>query len=209
VPRLEDAVEDSHGPRVPRSSVKVVANTLTEHREARGRRAAVRSGAGLALIVVALGAANFFLVRQPVGAALAADTAAARLRLTARFQWYLDPTTLVLDLREADPAAPEQTFHGLLVAADAMRREEGTFARVVLARAGRPVYVLSGDDFRALGSAFASARNPLDVLRTIPPMLRGTLGSDAFGLLGAALADPVGERDLDVVARRWLGGMAQ
>jgi hypothetical protein len=209
LPRTEDPQEDTHGPRVPRSSVEFYANTLVERRAARGRRAAVRSGVGLVLIVAALGAANFFLVRQPVGAALAADTAAARLRLIAHFQWYLDPTTLVLDLRSAEPAAPEQLLRGLLVAADAMRREGRTFGRVVLARAGTAVYVLSGDDFRLLGGGLASTRKLLDVFRAIPPMLRGTVGSGAFGLLGAALADTLGERDMDVVARRWLGRAAQ
>ena len=209
MPRTEDPQEDTHGPRVPRSSVEVVANTLVEHRAARGRRAVIRGGAGLVLIVVALWSANVFLVGRPVRQALAADTAAAHLRLDARFQWYVDPTTLVLDLRSADPAAPEQLFRGLLVAADAMRREERTFGRVVLARAGTPVYVLSGDDFRLLGGELASTRNLLDAFRAIPPMLRGTVGSGAFGLLGAALADTLGERDMDLVARRWLGRAAR
>lgn len=205
MPHLENAPEDTHGPRVPRGSVKILENTLVEHRAARGRAAVVRGGAGLVLIVAALWGANAFLVSQPVSKALAADTAAARVRLGARFQWYVDPTTLVLDLRSADPAAPERAFRGLLVAADAMRREGRTFGRVVLARAGTPVYVLSGDDFRRLGGEFASARNPLDLLRAIPPMLRGTFGSNAFGPFGATMAGPLGERDLTAAARRWLG----
>jgi hypothetical protein len=179
---------------------------MVEVHAARRRRALYRSGAGLVLLVVALWAANFFLVRRPVGEALAADTAAARLRLIARFQWYLDPTTLVLDLRGVDPAVPEDAFRGLLVAADAMRRAERTFGRIVLARAGTAVFVISGADFRLLGSGFASARNPLDVLRAIPPMLRGAAGSNAFGPFGATMAEPLGERDLSVVARRWVGG---
>jgi len=207
LPRTEDPQDDTHGPRVPRKSVEFLADAMAEHRAARRRRSLIRSGAGLVLIVVALWAANFFLVRQPVDEALAADTAAARLRLTARFQWYLDPTTLVLDLRGGDPAAPEAAFRGLLVAADAMRREERTFGRVVLARAGTPVFVLSGGDFRVLGSGFASARNPLDALRAIPPMLRGTAGSGAYGVFGATLPDPLGERDVDATARRWVGGV--
>lgn len=206
MPRLEDATEDTHGPRVPRKSVDVLANTIVEHRATRRRRAAVRSGAGLVVIVVALWGANVVLVGHPVRDAIAADATTARVRLDARFQWYVDPTTLVLDLREGDPAAPEAAFRGLLVAADAMRREERTFGRVVLAHEGTPVFVLSGDDFRLLGSGFASARNPLDVLRSIPPMLRGAAGSGSIGFLGAAMADPLGERDVDAAARRWMGG---
>lgn len=209
MPRTENPQEDTHGPRVPRHSVEFLANTVAENRVVRRRRAAVRSGVGLVLIVAELWGANIFLVSRPVSKALAADTAAAHLRLDARFQWYVDLTTLVLDLQGADPAAPEQAFRGLLVAAEAMRREGRTFGRVVLARAGTPVYVLSGDDFRLLGGEFVSARNPLDVLRAIPPMLRGTFGSDAFSPFGATMADPLGERDLDAAARRWVGGMAR
>jgi hypothetical protein len=179
---------------------------MVELREARRRRALFRSGAGLLLIVAGLWGANVVLVSHPVRDALAADTASARLRLSARFQWYVDPTTLVMDLRGVAPAAAEEAFRGLLVAADAMRREERTFGRVVLARAGTPVFVLAGGDFRVLGQALSSGGNRIDALRAIPPMLRGTSGSGAYGVFGASLAERLGERDLDAAARRWVGG---
>ena len=207
--RPETALEDTHGPRVPRSSVELLAKTMAEHRAARRRRAAVRGSVELVVVVVALWGANAGLVGHPVRAALAADTATAGVLLHARFQWFVDPTTLVLDLQAADPAAPERAFRGLLVAAAAMRHEGRPFGRVVLARAGTPVYVLSGEDFLLLGGAFGSTRNPLDVLRSIAPLLRGTAGSSAYGLLGASLAERLGERDVNVTARRWLGGMAR
>jgi len=206
LPRTRDPQEDSHGPRVPRHSVKFLANAVAENRAAQRRRGLTRGGAGLVLIVAALWATNVVLVSHPVRDALVANTASGRLRLSARFQWYVDPTTLVLDLHGVDPAAPEEAFRGLLVAADAMRRAERTFGRVVLARAGTAVFVLSGADFRLLGSGFASARDPLDVLRAIPPMLRGAAGSGAYGVFGATMAEPLGERDVGTAARRWVGG---
>jgi hypothetical protein len=188
--------------------MEVVASARAEHRASRRRRNLVRSSLGLALIVAALWAANVVLIAHPVRDALAADSATAGVRLSARFQWYVDPTTLVLDLRAADPAAPQAAFRALLVTAVAMRQEQRTFGRVVLARAGTPVYVLSGDDFQVLAAQFASGGNPFDVLRSIPPLLRGTAGSSAFGLFGATPAERLGERDLDTAARRWIGAAA-
>jgi hypothetical protein len=209
VPRSPDASDDSHGPRVPRSSVTLIAHTLAEHRAERQRRARIRNVVGLVLIPAAIWGANVALVSRPVRAALAADTALAGVRLEARFQWYVDFQTLVLDLEAADPAAPASAFRGMLVVADAMQRSGRTFGRVVLRRSGRTVFVLSGEDFFLLGARFSSARRPLDVLRAIPPLLRGTAGSDALGLFGATPAEPLGERDLDEVARRWLQGSAR
>jgi hypothetical protein len=209
VPRSETPSEDTHGPRVPRSSVTLLAHTLAEHRAGLRRRSMIRSVAGLVLIAVVLWTANALLVRGPVRQALAADPSLAGLQLDARFQWYVDFSTLVLDLKAADPAAPEPAFRGLLIAADAMRREERPFRRVVLARDGRPVFVLSGDDFALLGSQFASAPSPWGVLRAIPPKLRGTAGSGSFGVFGVSLAEPLGERDVAAAARRWVQGTAQ
>jgi hypothetical protein len=206
VPRSENHSDDTHGPRVPRSSVTLLAHTLAEHRAAQRRRATIRTVIGLVLIVAAIWSANVFLVSRPVHAALAADTALAGVRLDGHFQWYVDFRTLALDLRAADPAAPELAFRGMLVVADAMQRGGRSFGRVVLTRVGAPVFVLSGDDFLLLGGRFSSSHQPLDVLRAIPPMLRGTGGSDALGLFGAAVPAPLGERDLDQVARRWLQG---
>jgi hypothetical protein len=208
VPRSEDHSDDSHGPRVPRSSVTLLAHTLAEHRAAQRRRATVRTIVGVILIVAPIWGANVLLVSRPVHGALAADTALAGVRLDAHFQWYVDFRTLVLDLRAADPAAPEGAFRGMLVVADAMQRGGRGFGRVVLTRAGAPVFVLSGDDFLLLGVRFSSSRQPLDVLRSIPPLLRGTAGSTALGLFGAALPAPLGERDLGQVSHRWLQGMA-
>ena len=208
MPRSDTPSEDTHGPRVPRSSVTLIAQTFAEHQAALRRRSRIRSAIGLVIIVASLWGANRSMVTGPVRRALAADTAVARLRLDARFQWYVDFQTLVLDLRSADPAAPEVAFRGLLVAADAMQRGERTFGRVVLARAGAPVFVLSGEDFLLLGRRYASARKPVEVLREIPPMLRGAAGSNAIGLFGAAMAAPLGERDLTAVSRAWLNGRA-
>ena len=97
---------DTQGPRVPRRSAQVVQSSLRAHHASRRARAYRRAVLGLLFLVLTVWGANALMVGRPVRAALAADTAAARLQLRARFQYYLDLTTLVLDLGSVDAAAP-------------------------------------------------------------------------------------------------------
>ena len=199
---------DTQGPRVPRRSAQVVQSSLRAHHASRRARAYRRAVLGLLFLVLTVWGANALMVGRPVRAALAADTAAARLQLRARFQYYLDLTTLVLDLGSVDAAAPENALGGLLVAARTMRAAGRSFRRVVLAHGRDAVFVLSGEDFTRLGDALAAGRNPVALVRSVPEKLRGAAGASGFGPWTPPLPPPLGPGagDAAAAARRWASG---
>jgi hypothetical protein len=198
-------VTDSHGPKVPRSSAMVMRSSLEELRGERRRRAIRRTVAGAVILVALVWGANALLFGRPVASALAADSAAARVRIAAHLHYYVDPLTLVLDLRQADAAAPERAFYGLLVAAAALHTADLGFRRIILTRGGHASFIIAGDDFDRLGAEFTGRGNPLVWAWKVPEKLRGPGGSAALGPFAGPLPPLLGLRapDAAAAARRW------
>lgn len=151
--------------------------------------------------------ANYFLVTRPVNQALAADTRNAGYLLWAHYSWFVDPGTLVLDLRKADAAAPVDLFRGLFQSAAAFAAENRQFERVILARAGEPVFVMEGESYAALGREFQGGQNPVFLIRTLPEKLFRPSGEQAYPRWTGGWVGVVGKQmeDVNKVAREWVG----
>ncbi len=181
------------GSRVPRSSAQVVRTSLDELNTRRRRKGLVRLVLAVAILVVLLRGGNWMLEARPVAAALAADPRTAQLQLDAHLRLYVDPTTLILDLQRPQLADTADLWTALFLASRALASGFEP-ERVVLARAGEPVFTLSGADFAQLGRDFGLVRNPVVVMRTLMPMLRLPSGA------------PLPPGDPVDAARRWAAG---
>jgi hypothetical protein len=201
-------VTDSHGPKVPRASAMVMRESLEDLRGHRKRRAIRRTVAGVVVLVALVWGANAVFFGRPVASAIAADSVVARVRIAAHLHYYLDPLTLVLDLRQADAAAPERAFYGLLVAAAAIHTADLGFKRVILTRGVHAAFIISGDDFDRLGAGFTGRGSPLEWAWRVPAKLRGPGGAASPGLFAGPLPPLLGLRPPDAVAaaRRWMSG---
>ena len=152
-------------------------------------------------------ALNFVLVQRPVSAALDADSRNAGYVLSAHYSFYVNPSTLVLDLRTISEAAPIDLFRGLFQTAAALSESGRRFERVVLARRGDAVFQIKGDDFDQLGREFKGGQNPVFLLRTLPAKLHRPSGEAAFGQWEGGLLGVVGKQmeDLTAAGRSWAG----
>jgi hypothetical protein len=103
---------------------------------------------GFALICAAMLATvllvDYVRVGKPVGDSIAADPRNESLQLTARQAYYVNPRVLVLDLRSVESASPADLWRVVFDAAEALHDDQRKFDRVILARRGTPVFVLSG-----------------------------------------------------------------
>ena len=179
--------------RRARTSAEVLRSSIDEVHARRRRRSFVRTLFGLALMAFLVWGANVTLVGKPVKTALAADPHTAGIALVGHYAYYVDPTTLVLDLRRPGDADTSYLFLAAL-AAEHRLLLPNLVNSVVLSRMGEPVYEVSGADYRLLGGQVAERRNPVLVLRDLPAVLRLPDGTTA----------PVG--DADEAARRWASG---
>ena len=183
-------------PRLPRSSAQVVRRSVMEmrvqHQKKRRRRWVV-----IVVVLVALvWGLNYFMISRPVAAALAADPRTAGIVLTAHLRYYVDPTTLSVDLGRVQAADTTDVFRALAAVADALvDRSWGLPGMLTLSHGGDLVYTIAGDDLRQRAHDLPLSRKPAQVLGALIQALRGPDGK------------PVGpETTVESAARRWAAG---
>ncbi len=178
--------------RGPRASAVIVQRSIDAEQAKHRRRRFVRLLVTLGLIAFLIWGANVSLVGNVVQASLAATSRAAGTDLVGHLRWYVDPTTIVLDLRAA--GADTEALLPAALGTGTRLMLPGVVKNVILTRRGQPVYGLSGADLQRFGAALAERRNPLVALRDLPAALR----------LPAGTAAQVG--DATEAARQWAGG---
>jgi hypothetical protein len=151
---------------------------------------------------------NYLLVGRPVERKLNDDPRNRGYSLSAHFGYYLDPNTLVLDLRRLESPAPVDLFRALFQSAEALHELGWTFERVVLARAGTPVFFMKGAEFSTVGAEFGRGQNPVYLIRTLPEKLFRPSGEAAFGRWEGGLLGVLGKqmKDANEAAQQWAAG---
>lgn len=150
---------------------------------------------------------NYLLVQRAVSHALNSDARNTGYSISAHYRFYLDPSTLVLDLRDVSAAAPLDLFRGLFQSAAALAAAGRSFDRVILARTGTAVFIMTGEEFGKLGVEFAGGQNPIFLIRTLPEKLYKPTGEAAFGRWEGGMLGVVGKQmeDATEAGRRWAG----
>ena len=136
--------------------------------------------AAFALVAVVL-LANVVLAWRPVSKALSEDSRNSGYVLRAHLGGYVNPSTLVLDLREVKLAAPVDLLRGVFQSAGALHSAGRRFDRVVLERQGTPVFLMKGQDFADIGAQQTSGENPVYMIRKFPSKLYRPDGTAAYG----------------------------
>lgn len=168
-----------------------------------------RSLIGLSIIIAALVATLGYnaSVTAPVAAKLSEDSRNKGVGLYVYRTWGLSPDGLTVDLLLVDPdKAPIDMLRSLFQAAQTLKARH--FARVTLARRGKPVFVMTGADFQELGASFDGGENPIFLVRTLPEKLYRPNGEAAFGHWEGGLLGVLGKQmeDVNAFAREWVVG---
>ena len=162
-----------------------------------------------ALAIILIWGLNYILVANPVEKKLSADTRNNGCSLRAHYHYYLDPNTLVLDLRKIENAAPIDLFRILFQAAQALHESGRRFDKVVLARTGTSVFQMKGEEFSTIGLEFAAGQNPIYLIRTLPEKLYRMDGEAAFGHWEGGWLGVLSKQmqDVNQAAQQWVTGM--
>ena len=102
--------------------------------------------------------ANALLVGRPINSALGDDPRNTTYTLRGHYGWYLNTSSLVVDLIKVGDVAPADLMRGLFQSAKAMHDAGRKFDRVFLARSGNSVYLMTGSDFEELGKSFGGSQ---------------------------------------------------
>lgn len=164
---------------------------------------------GIAAVVLLLVfGTDYFTIGRPVQIALASDPRNAGFDLSVHRQYRVTPGVLVISLARVDSAAPIDLMRGIFVTAEALHDAGRRFDRVVLARGGRPVFVLHGAYFAELGAEYGSGQNPLYLVRTLPEKLYTPDGQPAYGAWTGGIFGVLGQQmgDVSTSMNRWVSG---
>lgn len=177
--------------------------------EAQSRHGILRwtVAAAITALLLVWGANEVFLA-GPVRRALRDDTRNTSFTLRAHYAYYVNPTTVVFNLTRVQDVAPVDLFRALFQATGAVAQSGQHPTRIVLARAGRPVFHMLGDQAVEIGSAFTASENPVYLIRTLPEKLYEIDGRAAYqtwtgGMLGVLSRQM---EDATDAARRWAAG---
>lgn len=148
-------------------------------------------------------AINFISLQAPLNSVISSDSRNAGVRASARYQWMVNPNVMIFSIDEALEASPADVSRILLQYAE--RLEERKFSSVLLARRGKPVFMLKGDYFKQIGEEYG-AQNVIYTLRTMPENVYELDGSPAFSSWSGGWLGVVGKQfeDLSTFYSRWL-----
>ena len=133
----------------------------------------------LGLLVAIIVTANYVLLQHPMSQVLKEDARNDGIQVFTHFKYFVDPTTLVYDLRSVSgESSPMDVTRVLLKYAE--RQQDSSFSTIELSHQGTGKFLLQGDYFKTLGKEFKQ-QNPAYTLRTLPENILNIDGSAAFG----------------------------
>jgi len=193
---------EGQGESLPQLAVGGSIETPTRQKNRKAWRYAIIPAI---LLFGAVWVVNYLMIGQPISEKLSSDPRNSGYSISAHFQYYVDPSILVLDLRSVSAAAPLDLLRGVFESAETMSLSGHQFSRVVLERSGSPIFFLSGADFVTLGREYAGGQNPVYLIRTLPEKLYTMSGRSAFGRWEGGLIGVLGKQMEDVAqaAREW------
>jgi hypothetical protein len=160
----------------------------------------------LLLLPTLVFALNYGFFQRPIDQVLERDERNRGMEVRAHLRWFVDPTVLVYDLREAD--ADTKAIDVLRAFLQfAYRQKDRRFGRVVLAARGTPRFYLAGADFADLGRQYPH-QSPVDTMVVVPALVYRVDGSKAFpGRGGQPFFDQQAQRLLDFnrLINQWVG----
>lgn len=151
------------------------------------RHSLAKSIITLLVAAVAVLVGNYLLVHRDLALVLDSDPRNKGVVAYAHYDHYVEPNTIVLDLRSVSGTnSPVDVFRILLQFSRSQKETE--YTAVKLAFRGEPKFLLRGSYFHTLGNEY-DIQNPVYTMRTFPENLYRPDGTAAFstwsgGLLG-------------------------
>jgi hypothetical protein len=145
----------------------------------------------LLLLIASVYGWNYLMLQSPMNEVAREDARNSGISVSTHYSYYLDPSTLVFDLRDVSMTnSKADVFRVLLQYAANMKSRR--YDRVNLAFRGETKFILDGEYFQQLGQEYG-AQNPVYTMRTFPSHLRRADGSEAYGTWTGGLLGVVGK----------------
>ena len=145
-------------------------------------------------------------VWAPVAMTLGRDDRNAVASIHVYRSWLIHPRDITVDLVAADGAATIDLTRALFQTAEALKDRE--FGRIILARQGKPMFMMEGAAFTQLGQEYSAGQNPVYLIRTLPEQLYLPDGTAAYGAWTGGWLGVLSRQleDVNAFGRAWMTG---
>tara|TARA_B100000927_G_scaffold47009_1_gene34213 strand:+ start:290 stop:796 length:507 start_codon:yes stop_codon:yes gene_type:complete len=146
---------------------------------------------------------NYVSLSMPANLALNEDTRNAGVHTWIHYEYFINPSTLVIDLRNVDAdKSSVDVFRVLFQIAEEFEGRD--FSKVYLSSKGKKKFYIQGAYFEELGSSY-SYQNPMYLLRTFPENTFSINGTKAFSTWTGGAFGVFGNQmdDLNELALDW------
>lgn len=132
----------------------------------------------LAVIASAIIFINYFSLHRHVASTISSNPANDGIKVVARYQWLLNPGTIVYDLRSVSGEKSATDVNRVLFGfAEKLKNRE--YKKVILSYKGKEKFQLDGAYFKKVGEEYKT-QNPIYLIRKLPEHLYKPDGSKAF-----------------------------
>ena len=146
---------------------------------------------------------NYVSLIMPANSALNEDARNSGVHTWIHYEYFINPSTLVIDLRDVDSdKSTADVFRALFQIAEEFEGRD--FSKVYLSSKGTKKFYIQGAYFEELGSSY-SFQNPMYLLRTFPENTFSTNGTKAFSTWTGGALGVMGKQmdDLNELAQDW------
>lgn len=184
-----------------------VGDSVALPRNATRRRTVFRALCGVSISTVGLvWLANYAFVGSKAATAIERDprNADAGISVSAHYAYYIDPNSVVLDVRGFRKASCLDMMRVLFSFAGEMRSHR--YSRLILEYRGTAKFMLSGSYFQNLGDEFTLGQNPIYLVRTLPENTSRIDGTPAFGQWTGGWLGVLGKQmeDVNSFCKEWM-----
>lgn len=121
---------------------------------------------------------NYYTINYPVQTELNNDPRNSGINISTHYENYIDPNTLILDLKEFSGNKSQiDIFRALLQTAYALKADK--FKSVKLQFQGEDKFIIPGSYFNEIGKGYAD-ENPIYTIRTFPENILDLNGNKAY-----------------------------
>ena len=146
---------------------------------------------------------NYVSLSAPANSALNEDVRNTSVHTWIHYDYFINPSTLVIDLRDVGlDKSTVDIFRVLFQIAEEFAGRD--FSKVYLSSKGTKKFYIQGAYFEELGSSY-SYQNPMYLLRTFPENTFSLNGTKAFSTWTGGALGVMGKQmdDLNELAQAW------
>lgn len=130
------------------------------------------------LILATVISANYIALHRHAASVVSSSPSNNGIKVIARYQWFVNPSVAVYDLRHVDGKKSAADVNCVLFKF-AEKVKEQKYKKVILSYRGNEKFYLDGEYFKTLGNELET-QNPIYLIRTLPENLHKPDGDKAF-----------------------------